>query len=85
MKMPRHAADVCDRRSFRTVLTQRHHENGSAVVLVLVLAFVMGMLISDNGLVLHQLKQEMKLIEKRQLQLHEARLTRMKQQPARNP
>jgi len=45
---------------------QRRGERGSAVILVLVLAFIMAALISDNGLVLHRLKQEIKLIEKKQ-------------------
>ena len=69
----------------KSKFTGRRGQDGSAVVLVLVLAFVMGMLISDNGLVLHQLKEEMKLVEKKQLQHHEARLIRLKQQPARTP
>lgn len=45
---------------------RRKHKRGSAVILVLVLAGIMAALISDNGLVLHRLKQEIKLIEKKQ-------------------
>lgn len=50
----------------KTPSHRRHHEQGSAVIVVLVLAMIMAELVADNGLVLHQLKQELKLIEKQQ-------------------
>lgn len=55
----------------------RARKRGSAVIVVLVLALVMGMLISDNGRVLHHLKQEIQLIEKKQQRRHDARLRRL--------
>lgn len=44
----------------------RRGERGSAVLLVLILAMIMAQLVADNGLVLHRLNQEIKLIEKKQ-------------------
>ena len=50
----------------RTPNACRRGERGSAVLVVLILAMIMAALIADNGLVLHRLKQEIKLIEKKQ-------------------
>jgi cell division protein FtsL len=78
----RSATGATHRRS--SAVTDRRYKKGSAVVVVLVLAFVMGAVISDNGLVLHQLKQEMQLIEKKQIRQHEERLKKLRKQTTEN-
>lgn len=59
--------------------SRRSTERGSAVVIVLILAGIMGMLISENGRALHGLKQEIQLLEQKQLRQHEERRKRQPQ------
>ncbi len=84
MKIHGHVAALCERRRKNATVIDRRYKKGSAIIIVLVLMFVMGAVISDNGLVLHQLKQEIQIIEKKQIRQHEERLERRRRQTTEN-